>query len=425
MANARKLAVKALLEVHRNNAYSNITLNKILGESDASSADRALAAALFYGVLDRLLTLDYLLARFITKTPFNKISPLTKEALRIALYQIMYMDKIPESAAVNESVKIVKSSKERYNAAFVNGVLRAALRGDMSLPEGNDLNALSVRYSAPEWIVKSFLEDYGAETAVKLLEDSLKTPSVVLRVNTVKTTATALIEALKNENIKADLAQFPDALIIDGGIDVKNSECYKKGLFHIQDGASQLTVAKLGLKPGERVLDMCASPGGKTFTMAELMQNKGEILAFDLYEKRVQLIEKGAKRLGLDIIKAAVGDATEKKDDLGLFDAVLCDVPCSGLGVIRRKPDIKYKSSEDFSLLEDIQSKILCNAAGYLKQGGRLIYSTCTVRKSENQGIIKAFLDKNPGYELQYDYVYMPYKDNTDGFYCALVQKSR
>lgn len=424
MANARKTAVKALVEIHKNDAYSNITLGKLLGESELSNQDKALASALVYGVLDRLITIDYLLSRFVTKTPISKISLMTLEAMRIALYQILYMDKIPESAAVNESVNIIKSSKERHNAGFVNGVLRAALRGDLSLPEGNDIKLLSVRYSAPEWIVKSFVEDYGTDTAIKLLEDSLQAPPVVLKVNTVRLGADELKARLEAEGITAKNSEIPDALIAEGGIDVKNSECYKKGLFHIQDLASQLSIKELALKPGERVLDMCASPGGKTFTMAEHMENKGEILAFDLYEKRAELVKKGAERLGLTVINASVGDATVKNEGLGLFDAVLCDVPCSGLGVIRRKPEIKYKKSEDFSALQDIQGKILQNAAAYTKAGGRIMYSTCTVRKAENQAIVKAFLDKNTGYELKYDYVYMPHKDGTDGFYCAVIQKA-
>ena len=196
-------------------------------------------------------------------------------------------------------------------------------------------------------------------------------------------------------------------------------------MFHVQDIASQTVAGILGAKQGERVLDMCASPGGKTFTVAQNMENAGEIVSCDLYEQRVGLIEKGARRLGLDIVKPTVCDATAFNSDLGLFDRILCDVPCSGLGVIRRKPEIKYKPQNDFKELTEIQSAILNNAAKYLKTGGRILYSTCTLRNAENGAVVHAFLDKYKEYELEYEHTYMPHTDGTDGFYCALIQKSR
>lgn len=424
MANARKIALNALCDVRGGGAYSNITLNKYLNENDLSAADKALATALFYGVLDRTITLDYVLSCFI-KTPLKKVTPFALECLRIALFQIMYLDKIPDSAAVNEAVKIIKNSKNKHLSGFVNGVLRNVLREGVKLPEGNDIQSLSIRYSCPAWVVEGFIKDYGIDNTVQLLECSLQTPPVTLRVNTLKTNTNDLAEILQKENITTHQTFLDNALDIVGGIDVTKCKAYCDGLFHIQDIASQTVVNILSPKPNERVLDICAAPGGKTFTMSQYMQDSGEIIACDLYEKRVELIRKGAKRLSISNITAIQNDATIINDKLGTFDVVLCDVLCSGLGVIRRKPEIKYKDISEYEDIASIQGKILENAASYLNENGRILYSTCTLRKCENEDIIKRFLDKYPQYELKYQRTFMPHVDGSDGFYCALLQKSR
>ena len=423
MANARKIALNALLEV-RQSAYSNITLNKFLNEADLSSADKSLATALFYGVLDRTITLDFVLSKHI-KSPLKKVSPIALEILRIALYQIMYMDKIPDSAAVNEAVKIIKNSKQKHLSGFVNGVLRNILRAEIVLPSGNNVKDLSVRYSCPQWIINSFITDYGTDNAIKLLESSLQAPPVTLRVNTLKTDINALSDTLLQENISTKLLKFENALEVIGGIDVTKSKAYRDGLFHVQDIASQTVVSILSPNKNERVLDVCAAPGGKTFTMAQYMENSGEIVACDLYRQRVDLIKKGAERLGITNFKAIQNDATVKNNELGNFDIILCDVLCSGLGVIRRKPEIKYKDINEYQDITDIQLHILENSTSYLKENGRILYSTCTLRKCENEGIIQRFLDKYPQYELKYQHTFMPHIDGSDGFYCALLQKSR
>lgn len=423
MANARKIAVKALIEIEKSEGYSNIVLKNIFSNNDMSPKDKSLASAIIYGTLDRRLTIDFVLKKFIKK-PLSKIDPVTYEALSIAVFQIMYMDKIPESAAVNESVNIVKSSKERYNSSFVNAVLRSFLRERVELPQGDDAASISVRYSCPQWIVDSFLKDYGIENTISILEESLKKPPVTLRVNTTKISAEQLKETLIAENIETEIISDTSLKVISS-IDVQNSKAYSSGYFHVQDLASQYSIEKLALKPYERVLDLCSAPGGKSFTMAEIMGNKGEILAFDLYPQRAELISKGANRLGIVIIKADAHDATVFDENLGKFDAVLCDVPCSGFGVIRRKPEIKYKKQCDFSELNEIQLMILENAARYTTEKGRILYSTCTLRKAENEAVTKAFLDKHTDYELKYQHTYMPHIDGTDGFYCALLVKSR
>jgi len=423
MANPRKVAVTALLKIERDAAYSNITLNSVFKELELSSADKALVSALVYGVLDRKITLDYVLSRFM-KTPLKKTAPYTLTVLRTALYQIMYMDKIPQSAAVNEAVKLIKNSKESRNSGFVNAVLRAALRADNLLPEGESLEALSVRFSCPEFIVKSFLKDYGVENTKNLLKESLETPPLTIRVNTAKTDAATLKEKLSENNIDFCETEIDNCLIFKKGFDISSNPLYKDGLFYAQDKASQTAVKVLAPEENQRVLDMCAAPGGKSFTMANLMKNSGEIVACDLYEARVKLIADSAKRLGLDIIKPTVNDATQYNEKLGEFDCILCDVPCSGLGVLRRKPEIKYKNEFDFTALEDIQYQILCNAVKYLKKGGKILYSTCTLRCAENENIVNRFQKEHTGFEKVYEHTFMPHIDNTDGFYCALIIKN-
>ena len=234
MANARKIAVNALIEVSKNGSYSNITLNKILATDGLSETDKAFATALFYGVLDRRITLDYFISRHI-KTSIDKVSPTALECLRIALYQILYMDKIPTSAAVDESVKIIKHSKEKYLSGFVNGVLRNALRSGFELPKSNDVYSLSIKYSCPEWIVKSFINDYDIDNAVKLLEQSLCVPPVTVRVNTLKTDTDKLAEILLQEGVKTEKTTIKNSLRIVGGIDISHCKSYSEGMFHIQD----------------------------------------------------------------------------------------------------------------------------------------------------------------------------------------------
>lgn len=419
MANPRKVAASVLTKIQKDAAYSNITLGAYLKETELSNEDKKLASRLVYGVLDRKITLDWVLSRFI-KTPIKKTAPFTLQVLRCALYQIMFMDKIPDSAAVNEAVKLIKNSKDSRNAGFVNAVLRAVLRENIALPKGNSVMDLSVRYSCSEWIIDSLLKDYETSDTVAFLEASLNAPPLTIRTNTTKISTDSLIDMLDAE---CDKGEAQDSLNLKGGFDVAGNELFKKGYFYIQDSASQKAVSVLNPQKGMRVLDVCAAPGGKSFLVAILMENEGEIISCDLYEHKISLIRESAKRLGLNIIKPTLNDARKKNDDLGEFDAVLCDVPCSGLGVIRRKPEIKYKPMEDFKELEKIQFEILENAAGYLKKGGKLLYSTCTLRKAENEKQVEKFLQKHSEFIKKYEHTYMPHIDKTDGFYCALIEK--
>lgn len=422
MANARKIAVKALLSVEREKAFSNLTLGATFKEyPDLTAQDKALVSNIFYGVLDRKITLDYFLSKLI-KTPLDKVKPFVLCVLRSALYQIVYLDKIPDSAAVNEAVKIVKSSKESYQSGFVNGVLRNFLRNPVSLPIGDTIDDLSVIYSCPKWIVQTFINDYSLENAKALLKASLEAVPVYLRANTLKTDGQTLVNLLKEQAINASLAETENAVEISGGISLGDNSLFKAGYFHVQDLSSQKCAALLGAKENERILDLCAAPGGKSFTIAQCMNNKGTLYSCDLYEHRTHLIEEGAKRLGIGIIKTKTLDAVKPLSFEEKFDAVLCDVPCSGLGIMGRKPDIKYNAAENLSELEKIQREILNNAASVVKKGGRILYSTCTLRKAENGEAVKEFLQNHENAVLKFEHTFLPHVDKTDGFYTALIE---
>lgn len=422
MANARKIAVKTLIKIGDEGTFSNLAVSEALKNADLDDRDKGLATALIYGVLDRQITLDYILSKFL-KNPINKTPNFTLAVLRTALYQIKYMDKIPQSAAVNEAVKLIKASKESRNAGFVNGVLRNILRSEIELPNGNSAEDLSIKYSCPLWISESFIKDYGNDTAEKLLEESLKTPPTVLRINTVKTDTDFVEKELLKQGIEVKRGTDENTLELIHGIDISSNELYKKGLFYAQDYASQRAISLLSPKSGDRVLDLCSAPGGKSFTAACLMENKGEIIACDLYTHRVELVKKSAKRLGLGCIKTAVADATEYNPQLGEFDIVICDVPCSGLGVIRRKPEIKYTAQSDLKELGEIQLKIAENALRYLKKGGRMLYSTCTLRREENEKLVISLQKEYNDLKLLREHTFMPHIDGSDGFYCAVLQK--
>ncbi len=419
--NPRSLAVKALCRVDADGAYSNITLNLLFREYEMSREDKALCTSIFYGTLDRKITLDYILKQFI-KSSFGKIKPFTLNVLRSAVYQIKYMDKIPDSAAVNEAVKLIKTSKESYGAGFVNGVLRNISRSETELPSGNSVFDISVRYSCPEWIVNLLINDYSVQMAERFLEETLLPPPTYIRVNTRKISPMELREMFLADNIEVFDTNTKNALELRGYSSIEHLKAYKQGLFHVQDISCQQAISMLGIDDNDRVLDMCSAPGGKAFTTASSADNVN-ITACDIYEQRVELIKRGAKRLGFDNIKATVCDASAFEKELGEFDKIICDVPCSGLGVLRRKPDIKYRAPDNLDELSVLQEKILFNADRYLKKGGRLLYSTCTLCKRENESVVNAFLDSHSDYKLIEAKTFLPQNDNSDGFFAAILQK--
>jgi len=427
--NERKVLVSALLKAEKS-GYSNIILDSILNETDLNSVGKAFVTTAFYGVLERKIAIDFILNNYLKK-PISKTPPYTSAVLRSAVYQMLYMDKIPNSAAINEAVKLMKKSKERGNSGLVNAVLRN-VSNEKSQDILNGLTEPDIKYSVEKWIYNRLISDYSEKKINSFFENSLLPPPVFIRVNTLKEDAFDLVRE-EFESIGATIkpTDFEDFYATYGIKNVEKLKTFKNGLFFVQDYSSRFAVASLDAKPDERILDCCAAPGGKSFSIAMDMQNKGEVISLDIHSHRVDLIKKGAERLGLNIINAAVNDATNYNNDLGLFDRVICDVPCSGLGVVRRKPEIKYKREEECNALPEIQSKILRVSSQYVKSGGRLVYSTCTLFKSENDNVVAEFLNNNKEFKLVSAYrqnnndtlTLMPPCDLGDGFFIAVMER--
>lgn len=401
MNTSREVAYKLLYSCGEKGAYSNLAFDGFISKSELSSADRKFAAVLSYGTLERLITLDRIIAQR-SKIAIDKLSPQVKCVLRLGLYQLLYMDSVPDSAAVNESVKLIKRVYRQGAAVgFVNAVLRGFIRDGKMLPKPTDrIDALSMEYSCPRWLIEKWLNEYSEEQTLSMLKNSLGRPPVTLRVNTTKCGAQQLADMLSADGYEIRANCYLDNCIdvISGG-SIENTKAYAEGLFHVQDVSSQLCCEALELQDADTLLDMCSAPGGKAFTCAELMHGKGKVIACDLHAKRVSLIEQGAKRLGLDNISACVNDAKIKNEELPQADKVLCDVVCSGLGVIRRKPEIKYKKPQELENLPDIQYQILEVSSSYVKPGGILVYSTCTLSKAENENVVQRFLKEHDCFE--------------------------
>ena len=438
MKTSRSLVLELLLRMESDSAFSNILLDDALSKSGLDLQERKFAAALFYGVLERKLTLDAVIKKYSSK-PTDKLSDRVIQALRMGIYQLLYMNSVPDSAAVNESVLLLKDNKNTAVGGFVNAVLRSFIRDEKRLPEAKGkIQKLLMEYSAPEWLILKWIEEYGEKNALSMLEYSLGRPPVTIRANTVKAPIYEIIELLQEDGIKAEVNDiFECCLEIRYGGAIEKSSAYASGYFHVQDISSQLCCQLLDAKEGEIVLDLCAAPGGKSFTIAEIMNNNGQLFAYDLHMKRVGLIAQGAKRLGLKIIKSKVNDAKKFSEEIPLADKILCDVPCSGLGVIRRKPEIKYKNPNDFGGLPAVQYAILETAARYLKVGGELVYSTCTLSRAENDEVIDKFLANHEEFEgvdmkfpkekveAGYKATIFPDDYNSDGFFISKIRKTR
>ncbi|MCI6770446.1 MAG: 16S rRNA (cytosine(967)-C(5))-methyltransferase RsmB [Oscillospiraceae bacterium] len=426
--NPRRLAFDILFKIEKDNAYSNLILDALLPSSGLEARDKAFVSALIYGVTERRLTIDYQLALYLDK-PLKKLKPQVLIILRLGMYQLLFMDKIPDSACVNESVKLTKSCGCAYASSLVNAVLRKCAKNGLVLPKEDSPDYISVRYSCPLWLCEKWINEYGLDDTKALLDASNGCVDTVIRVNTVKTDTDTLKAMLGKEGVSVFDGYVPDSLILKDFGALETLKSFRDGFFHVQDTASQLCVKALNPLPGQTVFDVCSAPGGKAFTAAQLMKNCGKVLAFDIYEHRAKLIEKGAKRLGLGMISADVGDAAVFNPELPQADRVLCDVPCSGLGIIRRKPEIRYKGQESLKGLPDIQLQILKTASGYLKIGGRLVYSTCTLNRDENEAVVHRFLSENSSFVLADGndsmLTLMPHKNNSDGFFIAVLERIR
>ena len=422
MMNARQVAVKVISEIERDGSYSNIASDNAIKEAKLSRVDAALASMLIYGVLQRKITLDFVLCEAAGKN-FKKTHPFVLSVLRVAAYQLLFMDKIPPSAAVNEAVKIVKSSKQRFAQGFVNAVLRKVINDKiMFLEKIEAADDLSVKYSCSKEFADCLIADYGRDVAEGFLKASLESPKLYCRVNNFAV-KDGLFDRLTEKGITVERGSVDGAFSILGAGNVENLPEFQDGEFFVQDLASQIAISQFGIADSESVLDVCAAPGGKSFTAAQYIGNNGKILSCDLYEKRVGLIKNGSLRLNIKNLEAKQNDATVFNPDFGLFDRVICDVPCSGFGVIRRKPEIKYKNLSEFSDLHDIQFKILQNAACYLKENGVLMYSTCTVRNAENRAVVDEFLKSHNDFKIVSERTLMPHIDGCDGFYFCILKR--
>lgn len=438
MVTAREVAMHTLAACERQGAWSDGYLKRMLKEHGLDSRDAGLATRLCFGVLQNRLYIDWHLARF-SRIALEKLDLYVLCNLRVAAYQIMFLDKIPPSAAVNEAVTLTKKHCRNPKASgMVNGILRSMLREeDRPLPCGKtSAETLSLRYSHPLWLVNEFISILGERGTEELLAASNSQPQTAAQVNTCRGSVEDIIDSLRADGVSAKLIEGTEtSLILSETGNIENLTSFQKGMFYIQDRAAHLAVAAAGPVPGQRILDCCAAPGGKSFAAAISMRNVGEVVSCDIHPHKIALLEAGRDRLGLDIIKPQLQSATEHRTDWeNAFDVVITDVPCSGLGIIRKKPDIRFKDPEPLKNLPSIQTAILNNCASYVKPGGILIYSTCTVLPRENEEVVQTFLDNNSefhGESLGLDVpgghrptlTFWPHIHNTDGFFVAKFRK--
>lgn len=445
--NARQLAVRILARVEKEGAYANFLLRTQLAELE-DSRERHLATALVNGVLKNKNLLDYALRRNLSK-PMSALPHEVRAVLRTGAFQILFMDRIPIPVAINESVSTMKIINQTF-APLVNGVLRKTAETGWKFDWPNKakeaVRYFSVKYSHPEWLVRRWLKRMGPEETEKLLAANNHPSPTCIRVNNLKTTKEALLKTLENQGIKAvEGNRLPDALYIEDFGSVEKMEAFKKGHFTVQDESSQLAAYVLGVQPGDRVLDVCSAPGGKTTYLAQRMNNVGQIIAVDIYPHKLKLVEELAQRLGITIIETIESDARELRGIEGEFNRVLVDAPCSGLGVIRRRADLRWQKREDeIKKLPEIQLAILLKAAEQVLPGGELVYSTCTIEPEENFEIIKGFRSKRPDFipvdltgvlpfavtekrDLQQlrkgVWQILPHLHNMDGFFLAKFRK--
>lgn len=400
--NVRDAALTILMAVEKQQAYSNLLLHQTIEKHKIDDKDRALLTELTYGTLQYKMTLDYYLQPFIK----GKLDDWVKQLLRLSLYQIHYLSRIPDHAAVNEAVNIAKRRGHKGIAGAVNGILRSILReGVRSTEEIKDeVERLSVETSHPLWMVKRFISEYGFETTEKMLKENNEQPVTTLRVNLFKRTVDQVLHLLTQEGyVVAQSEDIPECIYLFNGQAAKTT-AFQKGFVTIQDESSMLPAYALQVEPGMTVLDMCSAPGGKTTHIAEKMRNTGKLVAMDIHEHKLKLVKENAERLGFSFIETVQMDGRKSSEAYPTqsFDRILVDAPCSGLGVMKRKPDIKYtKNEEDFASLKPIQMNLLEEAYKLLKPEGILVYSTCTVDREENEGTTQLFLDAHPDMKLQ------------------------
>ncbi|RFB19110.1 16S rRNA (cytosine(967)-C(5))-methyltransferase RsmB [Bacillus sp. HNG] len=441
--NVRIVALEILLQIEKNQAYSNILLNQMIKKHEVKGKDVGLLTEIVYGTIQRRDTLDFYLAPFLKKN--KKLDQWVRILLRLSLYQMVFLDRVPERAIFFEAVEIAKKRGHKGTASLVNGVLRSIQReGLPSLEQLKDeVERLAIETSHPVWLVRRWIEQMGMEETRKMCEVNCTPPEQTARVNQVLTTRDELIQMLKEDGIEAEEGSVSvDAIKAVRG-NLAHAKAFKEGYFTIQDESSMLVARALGVEKGDQILDSCAAPGGKTTHIAELLQHTGKVFSLDLHEHKIKLINEAVNRLGLENVETKALDSRKASEIFKAesFDKILVDAPCSGFGVIRRKPDIKYSKSEsDNGNLAKIQLAILNEVSTLLKKDGILVYSTCTIEYEENEGVIKAFLEQHEDFMLDDSIenylpeIVKPYIKNgqlqlyphyfgTDGFYIARLRK--
>lgn len=438
---AREVALLTLNACQRQGGWSDSVLKKQLASAGLDSRDAALATRLCFGVLQNQLLLDFYLSKF-SNIPLKRMEGKVVQALRLGAYQMLFLDKIPNSAAVNSAVALTKAHCRNPRAAgMVNGILRSLERTRENLPtipKDDRAEYLSILYSHPEWFVREYLPVLGEEETAEFLSANNTQPDTTVMVNTTKTTAEDLRLRLEEAGVRVEAHPWMEnCFYLSKTGDLEQLTAFREGLFYVQDPASCLAIQASGAAPGMKVLDCCAAPGGKSFAAAIAMGNQGEVISCDLHPHKKKLIQAGADRLGLDIVTPMTADGKNFREEwAGAFDLVLVDAPCSGLGVIRKKPDIRYKDPAPLAELPQIQSAILANASRYVKPGGVLLYSTCTVRGGENEDVVRAFLGENNTFKAEAFTLPEPIGDagegmitlwpqrhGTDGFFICKMRK--
>ncbi len=447
MGNARIMALKALVALDADKAFANLTLNEVLNKSPASKLDRAFATELFYGTIRHLNTLDWVLGKFL-KQPLGSQTVYIRNILRQGLYQIMYMDRVPVSAACNESAELARKFGHRGSVKFVNGVLRNIVRNidGIEYPslKKSPVKHIAIKYSHPSWIVKRYIDELGIEGTIKLCKVNNTPAPNTVRTNTLKTSPSSLVQKLADSGIRAEKTPYaPEALNISGFLSVGSMTAFKEGLFYVQDEGSILVGHAVSPPEGSLVLDVCGGPGGKTTHLAQLLNNKGSVVSMDVHKHKIRLIQENCRRLGIDNVKAIQMDARGLPGEYkNRADCVLVDAPCSGLGVIRRKPDIRWRKIENqLPELQKLQADILKAASKCVRPGGILVYSTCTFTREENEEVVGGFLRDNSdfiedglgdtGVFRQFEGLLSrtgkirlwPHLHNTDGFFIARMTK--
>ena len=436
--NPRGIALDVLCQVEAKGAYADLSLDYALRQDHLVDKDRRLASELIYGALRRRNTLDWALELF-SKRKLSQVDLRLRNLLRLGAYQLMFLDRVPPWAAVDESVKLAKSTGPPGSDRFINAVLRTFDRrkNEIAYPSFSDspLRYISLCYSHPEWMVERWRKRYGPQETIELCEANNRPPSIPIRANRLRTDREALAIALKKEGVLTHASKMaPDGLLLEGRVALDKLAAYREGLFYIQDEASMLAAYILDPKPGQVVLDLCSAPGGKTTHLAELMGNRGAVIALDIKEGRLKVVNHNCLRLGINIVETRHLDGRK----VGRIDAdrVLVDAPCSGLGTIRHHPDIKWnKSADDIPLLARMQMELLAGGARNLKVGGVMVYSTCSIEPEENEGVIKKFLSEHVNFHLETiefaglksdgALTLYPHRHGSDGFFIARLVRLR